>query len=89
MKFEEINFGSRLPLEKHPRYPDFRQLIGLRDFAAYREVFERGWAETSIMCGEYVRLDDLPLDEEKPPSTSLVNLMGTNHHSPQRVRPVT
>ena len=86
MKLEEINFKSRLPMEKHSRYPEFRQLIGLRDFAAYREVFERGWAETSIMCGEYVRLHEHPLDEEEPPNTSLVNLMGTNHHSPKRVR---
>ncbi len=86
MKIEEINLESRLPLEKHSRYPEFRQLIGLRDFTAYREVLERGWAETSIMCGKYVRLDDLPIDEEEPPNTSLVNLMGTNHHSPKRIR---
>ena len=86
MKLSDINFGTRLPLERHPRYPEFRRLMGLRDFAAYREVFERGWAETSIMCGEFVRLEELPITHEEPPSTPLVNLMGTNHHSPKRVQ---
>ena len=86
MKLSDINFGTRLLLEEHPRYPEFRRLMGLRDFAAYREVFERGWAETSIMCGENVRLDALLLSDQEPPSTPLVNLMGVNDHSPRRVR---
>lgn len=85
MKLSEIQFAPRLALEQHPRYPEFRRLIGIRDFAAYRELFERGWAETSIMCGEKVRLDDLPLTDQEPPSTPLVNLMGVNDHSPRRV----
>ena len=86
MKLSDINFETRLPLERHPRYPEFRRLIGLRDFAAYREVFERGWAETSIMCGEFVRLEEIPITHGEPPSTPLVNLMGVNDHSPRRVR---
>ena len=86
LNLSDINFGPRLPLEKHPRYPEFRHLIGLRDFAAYREVFERGWAETSIMCGEYVRLDELSATPEEPPDRPLVNLMGVNDHAPRRVR---
>ena len=86
MNLDDIHSSPRIPLERHPRYAEFRQLIGQRDFAAYREVFERGWAETSIMCGEHVRLGELPPDEEEPPNTPLVNLMGINQHSPRRVR---
>jgi hypothetical protein len=86
VNLDDIHFSSRIPLERHSRYAEFRQMIGQRDFAAYRDVFERGWAETSIMCGEHVRLEELPLYDEEPPNTPLVNLMGINEHSPKRVR---
>jgi hypothetical protein len=86
MRIEAITFLPRIRIEEHPRYPAFRDLIGIRDFAAYREVFERGWAETSITCGEGVCLIDLPITDELPPSTLLPNLMGINHHAPKRVR---
>ena len=86
MRLNDIHFGPRLPLELHSRYSEVRRLIGLKDFAAYREVFERGWAETSIMCGEFMRLEELPITKEEPPNTPLVNLMGVNQHSPRRVR---
>ena len=42
MNLDDIHSSPRIPLERHPRYAEFRQLIGQRDFAAYREVFERG-----------------------------------------------
>ena len=38
------------------------------------------------MCGEFVRLEELPITSEEPPNTPLVNLMGVNDHSPRRVR---
>lgn len=86
VKLSDINFGPRLPLEQHPRYQGFRRLMGLRDFAAYREVFERGFAEISILCGEFVRLERLPITTDEPPNSLLVNLMGVNDHAPRRVR---
>ena len=86
VKLSDINFGPRLPLEQHPRYQGFRRLMGLRDFAAYREVFERGWAETSILCGEVVRLDEMPISEEVTDNSLLAKLMGVNEHSPKRAR---
>lgn len=85
MELNDIAFESRIPLEEHPRYPEFRRLIGLRDFAAYREVFERGWAETSIMCGEFTRLEDLPLTSAEPPAKPLAYLMGVNEHALRRI----
>ena len=71
MNLGDIRFDPRISLEQHPRYPEFRRLIGIRDFSAYREVFERGWAETSIMCGENVRLEELPILPEEPPDAPL------------------
>ena len=38
------------------------------------------------MCGEFMRLEELPIAEEEPPNTPLVNLMGVSQHSPLRVR---
>lgn len=86
MNLSDIHFKSRISLERHPRYLEFRRFVGLRDFAAYREVFERGWAETSIMCGEFVRIEQLFLSPEEPPYTPLVNMMGVNDHAPRRMR---
>jgi hypothetical protein len=86
MNLSEIHFSSRISLEEHARYSGFKSLLGLPDFAAYREVFERGWAEISIMCGEGLNLLDLKISGEPPDSTLLVNLMGANLHAPRRVR---
>jgi hypothetical protein len=86
VKLDEIEFASRLELESHPRFAAFNRSIGLRDFTAYREVFERGWAELSIMCGENVRLEQLPVSDVEPADDPLVNLMGVNSHSPKRVK---
>lgn len=86
MTIEKINFLPRIDLSHHPRYGEFSQLIGKRDFSAYREVFERGWAETSILCGQKVRLEEVAITQEGPPSSLLINLLGVNEHGPRRVR---
>ena len=82
MNLSEIHFSSRISLEKHAQYPRFRGLLDSPDFAAYREVFERGWAEISIMCCEGLNLVDLKISGEPPDSTLLVNLMGANLLAP-------
>ena len=86
MKLNDIAFKSRIPIEAHPRYPEIRRLIGLRDFAAYREVFERGWAETSILAGESTRLEDLQVTSAEPTAKAFAHLMGVNEHALRRVR---
>ena len=87
MRLADIRFGPRPRLEDHPRYRTFRRYIGRQDFVAYREVFERGWAESSILCGELVRLEDLPIIDDSINDKSLIaKLMGINEHSAKRVR---
>ena len=86
VKLEDIEFPARIELQQHPRYSEFGRLIGQRDFAAYREVFERGWAEISILCGHQARLEALPIASQPPRNSFLANLLGVNEHSPRRVR---
>ena len=76
----DVDFGPRMPITAHARYRDFAPLIGSERFEDYQEVFERGFVETSLMCGDLVRLDNLHVGQPAPSDSPLERLLGPYPH---------
>lgn len=78
---QDIHFAPCPAIEDLPRFSEFRRHIGVPDFAAYRELFERAWAEPSILSGRCVEVRELPPDYAPAQEHPFNVLMGVNEHT--------
>lgn len=77
----DIRFDPCPTAEDLPRFLELRRHIGIPDFAAYRELFERAWAERLLLSGKCVEVRQLPPDYTPAQDHPFHVLMAVNEHT--------